>query len=460
MLSLRRARWAWYPPLLGVWLLAAFALGMRGDQLISLGVFGAAIAGSLLYWERRLLFVFIGVAVLLAADLLTIEGFIASAGLDVIVFLIGMMLLVGFLEERRFFDRIIALLVEKVGPRPYLLLGILMGASSFTAALVDEVTSIIFMLAALFRITDRVEVRAWPFILALVFATNIGSAATVVGNPVGVMIALRSGLGFIDFLVWASPLALAALALVVGLMFWLLRRPLAELGQAIRQVPVEASDPPDLWAPEMRAPWVVFVTTMVLLVLHSPLEHLLGLEKNTLLMAVALAAGGVSMILAGPHARELVERRVEWWTLTFFLLLFASVGTLEATGAMDVVTERIREWSREDPTALLFLVSMAAGAISAVMDNVLAVATLIPVVKDLESVGVDPQPLWWGMLLGATILGNLTVIGSTANIVASGLWERRGGRVHIWDWIKLGFWASLPPWALAMGLLYLRVQLA
>jgi Na+/H+ antiporter NhaD/arsenite permease-like protein len=460
MLSLWRARWAWYPLLLGVWLLAGFGLGMRGDQLISLGVFGAAIVGSLLYWERRLLFVFIGVGVLLAADLLTIEGFIESAGLDVIVFLIGMMLLVGFLEERRFFDRIIALLEDWVGPRPRLLLAILMGAAFLAAALVGEVASIIFMLAALFRITDRLEVRPWPFIMALVFATNIGSAATVVGNPVGVMIALRSGLGFIDFLAWASPLALVALALVVGLMIWLLRQPLAEMRQAMRRVPAAASDPPDLWAPEMRVPWAVLVTTMGLLVVHSPLEHLLGLEKNTLLIAIALVAGGVCVLLAGPQARELVERRVEWWTLTFFLLLFASVGTLEATGAVDVVTERIREWSREDPTALLFLVSIAAGAISSVMDNVLAVATFIPVVKDLESVGVDPRPLWWGLLLGATILGNLTVIGSTANVVAVGLWEKRGGRVHIWEWLKVGFWASLPPWALAMALLDLRVRVA
>jgi len=459
MPSLLRARWFWYTPVLALWLLAGYGLGMRGDQLLSLGVFGAAITGSLLYWERRLLFMFIGVGVLLAADLLTVEQLMESAGLDIIIFLLGMMLLVGYLEEHWFFDRIIRALVERVGPRPKLLLVLLLMASFVAAALVDEVTSILIMLAALFHITDRLEVRPWPFILALVFATNIGSAATVVGNPVGVMIALRSGLGFIDFLVWASPLALAGLLLLTGLLLWLLREPLAELGRAMARVPAEATDPPDVFAPEMRVPWALFGATMGLLVLHSPLEHLLGLEKNSLLVAIALVAGGVSLLLSGPQARELLERRVEWSALVFFLLLFASVGTLEATGAMEVVTERIREWSGDDPTALLFMVSAAVGAISAMMDNLLAVATFVPVVKDLEMVGVDPEPLWWGLLFGATVLGNLTVIGSTANIVAAGVWERRGGKVHIWEWLKLGFWASIPPWALALGLLYLRTHL-
>ncbi len=458
-MALLRARWFWYAPIVALWLAVGYGLGMRGDQLVSLGVFGAAIAGSLLYWERRLLFVFIGVGVLLAADLLTVGQFIASAGLDIIVFLLGMMLLVGYLEERWFFDRIIRALIERVGPRPRLLLALLLLASFVASALVNEVTSILILLAALFHITDRLEVRPWPFILALVFATNIGSAATVVGNPVGVMIALRSGLGFIDFLVWAAPLALVALLLVAALLFWLLREPLREMGRAMARAPAQVTDPPQVFAPEMRVPWALFGATMLALVLHHPMEEALGLEKNTLLVAIALVAGGVSLLLSGPQARELLERRVEWSALVFFLLLFASVGTLEATGAMEVVTERIREWSREEPTALLFMVSATAGAISAVMDNVLAVATFVPVVKELEMVGVDPQPLWWGLLLGATVLGNLTVIGSTANIVAAGVWERRGGKVHTWGWLKLGVWASIPPWALAMALLYVRTQL-
>jgi len=459
LVELLRARWFWYAPVLGLFIGSGYALGMRGDQLWSLGIFAAAIGGSLLYWERRLLFVFVGVGLLMAAGLLTVEGFVQAAGLDIVAFLLGMMLVIGYLEENWFFDRIIRALVDMAGPRPLLVVTILLAASFVLSALVNEVTSIVILLAALFHLTDRLEVRPWPFIMALVFATNIGSAATVVGNPVGMMIALRSGLGFIDFLRWASPLALAAFLVLAAVLFWKLQGPLKELKVAMEVTTVRVQDPPGLFAPDMRLPWVIFGATMVALALHSPLEHALGLQKNSMLLAVALVGGGVSLLLAGPRARELLERRVEWSALVFFLLLFASVGTLKTTGAMSVLTERVREWSRDDPTALLFLLSGIAGFITALMDNVLAVATFIPVVQALEGEGLGVLPLWWGLLFGATILGNLTVIGSTANIVAAGMWERRGGKVRPWEWLKLGFWASLPPWALAMGLLYLRVQL-
>jgi Na+/H+ antiporter NhaD/arsenite permease-like protein len=94
------------------------------------------------------------------------------------------------------------------------------------------------------------------------------------------------------------------------------------------------------------------------------------------------------------------------------------------------------------------------------MDNVLAVATFIPVIKDIGSMGVNIFPLWWAILFGSTLLGNLTIIGSTANIVAAGLLEKRKlAQISFVEWLKAGIAIAIPGLALAHLLLWLQLPL-
>ena len=127
------------------------------------------------------------------------------------------MILVGYLEENHFFESLVNTLIRYIGPRPLLLVVTLMIVGAISAALVDEVTSILFMTATMIHLTSRFGVNPIPFVIIQVFATNIGSSATVVGNPIGVMIAMRAGLTFQDFLRWASPISLCALLVTIPL---------------------------------------------------------------------------------------------------------------------------------------------------------------------------------------------------------------------------------------------------
>jgi Na+/H+ antiporter NhaD/arsenite permease-like protein len=179
-------------------------VGFTTKQILSTLVFLMIICGTLFYWKFRLGFAFSGLAVLLGTNLLDIPHVIEFAGLDIILFLVGMMSVIGYLEENHFFEYLVAKVVDNVGERPYLLMAILMILSTFFAALVDEVTSILFMMSTMFHVTKRYKVNPVPFLLMIVFATNIGSSATAVGNPIGVMIALRAGLTFADLYVWTD----------------------------------------------------------------------------------------------------------------------------------------------------------------------------------------------------------------------------------------------------------------
>ncbi|NLG69482.1 MAG: hypothetical protein GX496_07965 [Firmicutes bacterium] len=467
-----------------VLLVAAVALvtwqtGFTPPQILSVTVFSAFIVGTLLYWPFRLAFALVGVAILLAARLVDIPHLVEFASLDVILFLVGMMIVIGFLEERRFFEVVVEKALPYVGGSALSLLSAGMLMAFFSAALVDEVTSILFMSAIVLRIARRFHLNPVPYIIMTVFATNIGSSATVVGNPIGVLIALRAGLSFPDFLRWATPIALAALVLTMILSFLYYRRPLRELHQAVHRVGLSA-DPADAEraaageaaaagnpghaagssTPDLRFPSLLFVGTVAGLVLHKQLEHWLGLESNTMLVGVALFAAGVVLLVERHRARELVERRVDWWTLAFFLLLFASAGTLRYVGVTEHIAEALVDATGGSVPRLLVAITWSIGALTALMDNVLAVASFIPIVGDLAAQGIAVQPLWWGMLFGGTILGNLTLIGSTANIVVLGLLERQERRsVGFMEWFWPGAVTAIPSLILATLLLYLQLPL-
>src|SRR3989338_5549153 len=192
-------------------------VGFTRPQVIATAIFLMIICGTLFYWQFRVTFAFAGIATLLATKFLDVPHVIEHAGLDIILFLVGMMCLVGHLEEKHFFEYIIAKVIDRVGHQAYLLIGVLMAFATLSAALVDEVTSILFMMATTFHLTKRYNVNPIPFLLMIVFATNVGSSATAVGNPIGVMIALRGQLSFSDFLRWAGPISLITIAIAIPL---------------------------------------------------------------------------------------------------------------------------------------------------------------------------------------------------------------------------------------------------
>ncbi len=153
-----------------------------------------------------------------------------------------------------------------------------------------------------------------------------------------------------------------------------------------------------------------------------------------------------------------MERRVDWWTLAFFLLLFASAGTLRYVGVTRRIAEGVTALTGGREGWLLVGLTWGGGILSAVMDNVLAMATLIPVLADLQTLGVATGPLWWGLLFGGTFFGNLTMIGSTANIVALGVLER-DEKIHVRfeEWLAPGAIVAISTLLLATFLLYLQI---
>jgi Na+/H+ antiporter NhaD/arsenite permease-like protein len=509
---------------LALWLARFGGMFFNAQQVASILIFSTFIYGTLLYGEFRLAFAFGGIALLMAFGLLDVPGFTEAANLKVIVFLIGMFLVIGFLEENQFFEHIVAVIVGKVGPRPKSLLLVLMIMATISAALVDEVTSILFMTGTMLHLTSKYRLNPIPFIIMLVFATNIGSSMSAIGNPIGVMIALNAPFSFIDFLRWSAPIALVVNVVTYFICRWWFADSFTAFADAVaaEHARVEASSVAKSRVRELVTAggggesesangegenplgedyfepgasneidgftsdqsslicWLVFGLTIALLVTHGLTEHLLGrifhvvrevhpdgtivygLKEGTMMIGAALLMGGIVLLIRRERARELVERRVDWWTLSFFMMLFASVGTLEHTGVTGVIAQKLISSTGGNQFALINIVGWATGWLSAFLDNVLAVATFMPVVHDVRlhwaaqnpaSPGY-PEAIYWLMLFGGTFMGNMTIIGSTANIIAAGMLEKRGhGTIAFGYWFKIGFIVSIASMLVATVLL-------
>ncbi len=434
--------------------LLAFALGacahfagMTPHQSLSLGIFSASILGTLFFWDFRLSFAFIGTSLLLMTKTIDLEHVLEFSSLEVILFLVGMMVIIGLLKDSGVFAWIVSVIlrIPRLTAKKFFLIITLF--SALLACAVDEVTSIIFMVVAVMEICDYFEVNPTPFVIISVLATNIGSAATVLGNPIGILIASKSGLTFEDFIFKASPLVAVCLAVtVIILLFWY-RKPIKLLDAQMQRLGANEvlirliSVPPEK---SLKFSLGIFGTMLIFISLHHRMEVAWDLPANTVLLVVPLVASGLVMIWKHHRARKYIEKDVEWWTLLFFLLLFVQAGTLKYTGATVFIAQKMLDAIGSNFNLLTAAVLWVSTIGSSVLDNVVLVAAFIPIVQGFQHLNVNLQSLWWALLFGGCLGGNITLIGSTANIVAIGLLEKEKRiKISFMDWFWVGLTVGL-----------------
>lgn len=430
-------------------------LGLEIHQAVACGVFMAIILGTLFFWNFRLAVAFMGFAVLILTRSLNMGHFVQAASLPVIVFLAGMMIVIGALRDLGLFTWIIQsiLSLPRITGRKFVLVTAVTAALS--SCVLDEVTSIILIATLVFQVCNRLKLNPTPYIIICVLCTNVGSAGTMIGNPVGVYIGVHAGLTFQDFMVWAFPIMIVALVATVLLVMAFYRLELDEFDRRLAErLEKGLSLTPSIVVPHARG-LVLLILTLALIASHHQWERFLGLEKNSVLLIAPLISAGIIMTLRHHRARYYVEHEVDWWTLLFFLLLFAVAGTLECTGVTALVARQCAALLGHVPALVIPLVIGASAIISAFVDNVICVAAFAPVIEELGK-SMPVMPLWWALLFGACFGGNVTLVGSTANIVALGMLEKHS-RVHVrfLDWLKIGAVSGLVACLIAWALLAL-----
>lgn len=418
-------------------------IGLEFHQQVAIGVFLSIILGTLFFWSFRLAVAFLGVAVLIITKSLNIPHFVESAALPVILFLVGMMIVVGALRDLGFFTWVVQMIVSMPNMTAHKFIITLCLASSLLACAVDEVTSIIFVSTLVFQVSERLKLNPTPYLITCVLCTNVGSAGTMLGNPVGIYIGTQAGFSFHDFLFWAFPIMLVSLAATIGVTTLWYRKELREFDERLAD---RLSHNLSL-APKVDIPYkkglAILLFTVLFISAHHSIEGALGLDKNSILLIAPLVCAGIIMIIRHDRARHYVESEVDWWTLLFFMLLFAVAGTLEYTGVTVFMAEHFQHSFGNNVSVLVPVIMVITALGSAFVDNVVFVAAFSPIIKEL-SITLPAMPLWWALLFGACFGGNITMIGSTANIVALGMLEKHSKmQVSFFAWIKIGLIAAV-----------------
>jgi Na+/H+ antiporter NhaD/arsenite permease-like protein len=404
------------------------------DAFLAVAVFAGAYAFLVADRIHRTKVALVGAGLVLLLHVSDAESafFDEESGIEwnVIFLLLGMMVIVSVLRQTGVFEYVAILAAKRSRGRPYRLMVMLCVLTAVASAMLDNVTTVLLIAPVTFLVCERLGLRPVPFLIAEVLASNIGGAATLVGDPPNIIIASRADLTFNDFLVNMAPWVVV-LMVVFCLMCRVLFRS-AFVYDAERAESVMALDERE--AIKDTRLLVKSLLVLALVVAAFVLHPVLHYEPSV----VALLGAGLLLLVTNVEISDALSE-VEWPTLVFFGGLFIMVGGLVESGVIGDVSTSLAE-ATDGRLGLASMVLLFGSAVlSAIVDNIPYVATMSPVVVGLvPTMPGNGEALWWSLAFGADLGGNATAIGASANVVMLGLAERAGHRIGFWEFTKYG----------------------
>ena len=387
-----------------------------------------------------------GLAMILLQIIDQEEAF-AAIDFNVIFLLAGMMVLAGILRRTGFFQWMAIRSIKVSGGDSFRLLIVLSLISAGLSALLDNVTTVVLLAPVTLSIASILGVSPVPFLVSEVLASNIGGAATLIGDPPNILIGSASGLDFAAFLGNMGPVALIILLVFIATLRLLFGRALQASPEA-REAALGLDESEVIADPTLlRRSVVVIGATLVGFLVHGQL----GYEPAT----VALIGATVLMLVARMEP-ESVLREVEWPTLFFFVGLFMMVEGVVHVGIIDALALGLFDLTAGDQTVTTLGLLWLSGIASALVDNIPYTATMIPVVQSLETSGLAVEPLWWALALGACLGGNATIIGASANVVVANVAARAGHPITFRSFLPYGLLVAFESLVISTVYVWLR----
>ena len=375
-----------------------------------------------------------------------------ETGIDwnVIFLLLGMMIVVAGLKQTGLFEYLAIWSAKRAKGRPYALLVLLCLLTAAASAVLDNVTTVLLVAPVTILVTDRLGLQPAPFLVAEALASNIGGAATLVGDPPNIIIGSRADLSFNDFLWNLGPIVVIAMVAFLIVSRFLFRS--AFTFDAEKVSAVMALDERE--AIRNRGALIRGLAVLGLILVAFILQRQLDLAPSV----IALLGGGAMMLAVRGETDDYL-RQVEWETLVFFMGLFVLVGSLVEVGAIGKLSTAVTDAVAGDPVVANMGILAGSAVLSAIVDNIPYVATMSPLVQELAAGSPELNPgnvLWWSLALGADFGGNATAIGASANVVIIGIAKRNGVPISFWYFTRYGIVVAAVTVALCVPYLWLR----
>jgi Na+/H+ antiporter NhaD/arsenite permease-like protein len=374
------------------------------------------------------------VAALLGGVLMIVLGVMdqeeafAAIDLNVIFLLLGMMVIANIMRGTGVFQWLAIRALNVAGAQPWRIMLMFALVTAIASALLDNVTTVVLIAPITLYVAAAMRVSPVPYLIAEILASNIGGASTLIGDPPNILIASAAGIDFVTFAANMVPIAVIVFIALIVLMRVMFRRELAAQRATMVMTdldPTGVINDPRL----MRISVAVMLATLVGFVIAG----LVGFEPAT----VALLGATVLLVLARLDPAEIFAE-VEWGTLLFFVGLFILVEGIIHVGIIDALADWLFAQTGGDLAVTSMVLLWFSGIASGIVDNIPYTATLIPVVQQLVARGMEGEPLWWSLALGADLGGNGTVIGASANVIIVALALRAGSAIHFRTFLRYG----------------------
>lgn len=403
-----------------------------------------------------------GVSVLVLLHIVGEHEAVELIDMETIMLLTGMMIIVSILRRSGFFTIVSVKIAEVTQGSPTRILVLFSIVTALMSAFLDNVTTVLIIIPIIIELTRGMGLDPKKYVLSQALISNVGGTATLIGDPPNIIIGSKVGLTFNQFIVNLGPVVIVVF-IVVLFALWLSNREeykpintnltkLLTVQLLLEKIRFEFMN--------IRIDQVLMRKGLVCLVLAIGLfttQTITGLSPGVVALSVAM----LLFILSKVNVEHVLEE-VEWSTLMFFAGLFILVGVLEEKGAIEWIAHHVFVKVGDNPYAAVLMVLWVSGVISGFLDNIPFTITMIPIIHlMLESNPVPNDILWWALALGACFGGNITMIGSSANIVSMGIAKKHGVNISFMDFMKTGMWVTLISLILASAylMLYLWISL-
>jgi len=378
---------------------------------------------------NRAIIALIGASVMILVGVFDQTEAIRGIDWNTIGLLTGMMILVSISRRSGMFQYIAIWSAQAAKAHPAGILFILQITTAVLSAFLDNVTTVLLVVPVTLAICKELDVPVYPYLFAEVFASNIGGTATLIGDPPNILIGTQAGLSFNEFVIHLTPVIIVVM-IVQAIMIHIV------WGKDLRTTPEREARVMAMKPAEAIQDWLllkqslaVLTIVMVAFVLARPLN----LEPAT----IGMFGAAVLMLLDNwAHHTEKASQNihqtfgdVEWITIFFFVGLFMVVHGVEHGGLLKLLAEKLVAATGGSMANAGYAILWASAFLSAIVDNIPFVATMIPLIKSMAPAFGGPdkiEPLWWCLSLGACLGGNGTLIGASANLTVAGIAERNG----------------------------------
>jgi Na+/H+ antiporter NhaD/arsenite permease-like protein len=406
---------------------------------------------------NRAIVALVGAGLMISLGVLNQEQAVAGIDFNTLALLTGMMLIVAIARRSGIFQYVALVSTKAARANPAGILCMLAVVTGLLSALLDNVTTVLLIAPVTLVICRELGVKAYPFLFAEIFASNIGGTATLIGDPPNIIIGSAANLSFMDFVHALTPVVLIVLAVNCVAIHLIWGRSMTATAEA--KARVMALDHRNAITDRTLMRKSLFVIALVILGFLT--ARTIGLEAGTIaLFGAAILLLLVNVGRSGEAQHDhLIEsfNEVEWITIFFFVGLFIVVAGVEHAGLLKILAAWLVSISDGDMHTLGLAMLWVSAILSAIIDNIPFVATMIPVIQNMAPTFGGPDallPLWWSLSLGACLGGNGTLIGASANLTVAGIGERAGVPFRFVEFAKIAF--PLMLLSIAISHLYLE----